>query len=99
MKLIYKAKWIIVAMSAIAWIIALGTLFVGESASINRLLLGVNLLFFIMQTLNVFISFKNKQKNTGIALLICLIVYLALLWIIYIESWNYTVKAMTIGFE
>ena len=34
-----------------------------------------------------------------IALLICLIVYFALLWVIYIGSWNYPVKAMTIGFE
>ena len=99
MKLIYKAKWIIIAMSAIALIIAFGVLYVGDTAYTNRLLLGANLLLLIMQTLNVFTAFKNKQKDTGIALLICLIVYFALLWVIYIGSWNYTVKAMTIGFE
>ena len=85
-------------MSAIALVMAFGVLFVGDTASTNRLLLGVNLFFLIMQTLNVFIAFKNKQKDIGIALLICLIAYFSLMWIIYIGSWNYTVKAMTIGF-
>ena len=58
MKLIYKAKWIIIAMSAIALIIAFGVLFVGDTAYTNRLLLGANLLLLIMQTLSM-VSMKK----------------------------------------
>lgn len=47
MKLIYKAKWIIAAMTAVTWLIAFGVLFVGGTANINRLLLGINMLLLI----------------------------------------------------
>lgn len=99
MGLIYKARWVIVVMAAITWLMAFGILFVGGAANINRLLLGVNVLLIIAQAVNVFVSFRNKRKDAGVALLVCLLVYFALLWTIYIWSWNYTVKAMTIGFE
>lgn len=35
MKLIYKAKWIIVTMSAIVWIIAFAVLFVGDTITLT----------------------------------------------------------------
>lgn len=99
MKLIYKAKWIIVVMAAIMWLLAFVVLFVGGTAKVNRLLLGANVLLIIAQAVNVFVTFRNKHKDVGVALLGCLLIYFVLMWMTYIWSWNYTVKAITIGFE
>ena len=50
-------------------------------------------------TANVVSAFMNKHRETGIALLVFLLLSTVLMWVIYIWSWNYTVKALTIGFE
>ncbi len=99
MKLIYKIKWVIVIMTAITWLMAFGVLFVGGTVHINRLLFGINASLIIAQALNVFISFRNKYDDMGVRLLVCFLGSLALMWVTYIWSWNYTVKALTIGFE
>ena len=99
MKLIYRAKWIIVVLFAIMFFFSFAVLFAGGTTIINWSLLATNLLLIFVQIVNVVYGFKNKYKETGIALLIFLLLSIVLMWVIYIWSWNYTVKALTIGFE
>lgn len=99
MKLIYKAKWTIVILFAITFVASFAALFVGETAIVNRCLLMANILLLMAQLANVVFAFRNRHKDIGIALLICLLIGIGLMWVIYIWSWNYTVKALTIGFE
>ena len=99
MKLIYKAKWPIVILFAITFVASFAVLFVGETAVVNRCLLGANVLLIMAQLANVVYAFRNRHKDIGIALLVCLLIGIGLMWVIYIWSWNYTVKALTIGFE
>lgn len=99
MKLIYKAKWPIVILFAITFVASFAVLFVGETAVVNRSLLVANVLLIMAQLANVVYAFRNRHKDIGIALLVCLLIGIGLMWVIYIWSWNYTVKAMTIGFE
>lgn len=99
MKLIYKAKWPIVIFFAITFVASFAVLFVGETAVVNRCLLVANVLLIMAQLANVVYAFRNRHKDIGIALLVCLLIGIGLMWVIYIWSWNYTVKALTIGFE
>ena len=99
MKLIYKAKWPIVILFAITFVASFAALFVGETTVVNRWLLVANVLLIIAQLANVVYAFRNRHKDIGIALLVCLLIGIGLMWVIYIWSWNYTVKALTIGFE
>lgn len=99
MKQIYKARWIIMVVIPITLLLAFVVLFAGGTPYINRVLLCANVLLIIAQGINVFVAFKDKQNDVGIALLVCLMIYLVLMRAIYIWSWNYTVKAMTVGFE
>ncbi|QCD35560.1 MULTISPECIES: hypothetical protein [Bacteroidales] len=99
MKLIYKAKWPIVILFAITFVASFAVLFVGETAVVNRCLLVANVLLIMAQLANVVYAFRNRHKDIGIALLVCLLIGIGLMWVIYIWSWNYTVKALTIGFE
>lgn len=99
MKLIYKAKWPIVILFAITFVASFAVLFVGETAVVNRCLLVANVLLIMAQLANVVYAFRNSHKDIGIALLVCLLIGIGLMWVIYIWSWNYTVKALTIGFE
>lgn len=99
MKLIYKAKWLIVILFAITFVASFAALFVGETAVVNRCLLVANVLLIIAQLANVVYAFRNRHKDIGIALLVCLLIGIGLMWVLYIWSWNYTVKALTIGFE
>lgn len=99
MKLIYKAKWEIVILFAITFVASFAALFVGETAMVNRCLLVANVLLIMAQLVNVLYAFRNRHKDIGIALLACLIIGIGLMWVMYIWSWNYTVKAVTIGFE
>ncbi len=99
MKLIYKAKWPIVILFAITFVASFAVLFVGETAVVNRCLLIANVLLIMAQLANVVYAFRNRHKDIGIALLVCLLIGIGLMWVIYIWSWNYTVKALTIGFE
>lgn len=99
MKLIYKAKWLIVVLFAIVFAASFAVLFVGDAADVNRWLLAANLLLIVAQSANVVYAFRNRHKDVGIALLVFLIIGIGLMWAIYIGSWNYTVKALTIGFE
>lgn len=99
MKLIYKAKWVIIVLFAIVFAVSFAVLFVGGAADVNRWLLAANLLLIIAQLANVIYAFRNRHKDVGIALLVCLLIGIGLMWAIYIWSWNYTVKALTIGFE
>lgn len=99
MKLIYKAKWPIVILFAITFVASFAVLFVGETAVVNRCLLVANVLLIMAQLANVVYAFRNRHKDIGIALLVCLLISIGLMWVLYIWSWNYTVKAMTIGFE
>ena len=98
MKLIYKAKWPIVILFAITFVASFAVLFVGETAVVNRCLLVANVLLIMAQLANVVYAFRNRHKDIGIALLVCLLIGIGLMWVIYIWSWNYTVKALTIGF-
>lgn len=99
MKLIYKAKWATVILFAITFVASFAVLFVGETAVVNRCLLVANVLLIMAQLANVVYAFRNRHKDIGIALLVCLLIGIGLMWVIYIWSWNYTVKALTIGFE
>lgn len=99
MKLIYKAKWPIVILFAIIFVASFAVLFVGETAVVNRCLLVANVLLIMAQLANVVYAFRNRHKDIGIALFVCLLIGIGLMWVIYIWSWNYTVKALTIGFE
>lgn len=99
MKLIYKAKWEIVILFVIVFAASFAVLFVGGTADVNRWLLAANLLLIIAQTANVVYAFRNRHKDVGIALLVCLFIAIGLLCAIYIGSWNYIVKALTVGFE
>lgn len=99
MQLIYKAKWAFIILFAITFLFSFAVLFVGGTAEVNRWLLAANLLLIIAQSANVVYAFRNRHKDVGIALLVCLLIGIGLMWAIYIWSWNYTVKALTIGFE
>ena len=96
MKLIYKAKWLIVILFAITFVASFA---VGETAVVNRCLFVANVLLMMAQLANVVYAFRNRHKDIGIALLVCLLIGIGLMWVLYIWSWNYTVKALTIGFE
>lgn len=99
MKLIYKAKWAIIILFVIVFAASFAVLFVGGTADVNRWLLVANLLLIIAQSANVVYAFRNRHKDVGIALLACLLIGIGLMWALYIWSWNYTVKALTTGFE
>ena len=99
MKLIYKAKWVIIVLFAIAFTASFAVLFVGGTAEVNRWLLAANLLLIIAQLANVIYAFRSRHIDVGIALLVCILIGIGLMWTIYIWSWNYTVKALTVGFE
>ena len=99
MNLIYKAKWIIVVLSAIVWVMTFGVLFAGDTAFVNRTFLILNLILLLAQIANVVSSFLIGKKDIGIVLSVCLAITISLLWATYLWGWNYTVKALTIGFE
>ena len=99
MRLLYKAKWVIIILFVIVFAASFAVLFVGGTADFNRWLLVANLLLIIAQSANVFYAFGNRHKDVGIALLVSLLIGIGLMWALYIWSWNYTVKALTIGFE
>lgn len=99
MNLIYKAKWIIVVLSAIVWVMTFGVLFVGGSASVNRTFLILNLSLLSAQIANVVRAFLIGKKDIGTILSVCLVITIAFLWVTYLWNWNYAVKALTIGFE
>lgn len=99
MKLIYRAKWVIVMLFMITFAASFAVLFAGGAAEVNRWLLAANLLLIIVQSANVVYAFRNGHKDGGIALFVCLLIGIGLMWLIYIWSWNYAVKALTIGFE
>lgn len=65
----------------------------------NRIALAINLVLIVLQIINCYRAFVDNQKDTAIALIICLSSILMLMWATYVWSWNYTVKALTIGFE
>jgi hypothetical protein len=99
MKLIYKAKWVIITSFAITFAVSFAVLFVGGTADVNRYFLAANVLLIIAQSVNVIYAFGNNHKDIAFALLVCLFVSFALMWATYIWGWNYTVKALTVGFE
>ena len=99
MKLIYRAKWIIVVLFAITFFFSFAVLFAGGTGKINWSLLVANILLIFAQAANVVFAFMNKHRESGIALLVFLLLSIVLMWVIYIWSWNYTVKALTVGFE
>lgn len=86
-------------LSAIVWVMTFGVLFVGGTAFVNRTFLVLNLILLLAQIANVVRSFLIGKKDIGIILSICLAITISLLWATYIWGWNYTVKALTIGFE
>lgn len=85
MKLIYKAKWVIVVLFAIVFAASFAVLFVGGTAEVNRWLLAANLLLIIAQSANVVYAFRNRHKDVGIALLVCLLIGIGLMWDIHLE--------------
>ncbi len=99
MKLVYRAKWIIVVLFAIMFFFSFAVLFAGGTTKINWCLLVADILLIFAQTANVFFAFGNKYKEAGTALLVILFINIALMCFLYIMGWNYTVKALTVGFE
>lgn len=99
MKQLYNNKWLIIVLSGIMWFVSFAILFVGGTAMQNRIVLAINIVLIVLQILNVYRAFVVNQKDTAIALIVCLLIILMLMWTTYIWSWNYTVKALTIGFE
>ena len=99
MNFLYKAKWIIMVLSAIVWGMTFGVLFARGSAFVNRTFLILNLILLLAQIMNVVRAFLIGKKDIGIILSICLAITISLLWATYLWGWNYTVKALTIGFE
>lgn len=99
MKLIYKAKWVIVLLFTITFVASFAVLFVGGTADVNRCLLVADILLIIAQSANVIYAFRNNRKDVAITLLVCLLISFALMWATYIWSWNYTVKVLTVGFD
>lgn len=99
MKLIYKVKWAIVILFAITFAASFVVLFVGGPTVINKWLLAANVSLIIAQSANVIYAFRYRHNDVGISLLVCLLISIGLMWAIYIWSWNYTVKALTVGFE
>ncbi len=99
MKLIYKTKWVIIILFALTFAASFAVFFTGSSADVNRWLLAVNLLLIIAQSANVIYAFRSRHNDVGIALLVCLLIGIGLMWAIYIWNWNYAVKALTVGFE
>ncbi len=99
MKQLYNNKWLIIALSGIMWVVSFGILFAGGTAMQNRIALAINLVLIVLQIINCYRAFVDNQKDTAIALIICLSSILMLMWATYVWSWNYTVKALTIGFE
>lgn len=99
MNFLYKAKWIIMVLSAIVWGMTFGVLFAGGSAFVNRTFLILNLILLLAQIMNVVRAFLIGKKDIGIILSICLAITISLLWATYLWGWNYTVKALTIRFE
>lgn len=99
MNFLYKAKWIIMVLSAIAWVMTFGVLFIGGTAFVNRTFLILNLILLLAQIANVVRSFLIGKKDIGIILSICLAITISLLWAIYLWNWNYAAKALTVGFE
>ena len=99
MRLLYKAKWVIIILFVIVFAASFAVLFVGGTADVNRWLLVTNLFLILVQSANVIYAFRNRHKDAGIALLVCLLICIGLMWAIYIWSWSYTVKALTVGFE
>ena len=75
MKLIYRAKWIIVVLFAITFFFSFAVLFVGWSTKINWCLLVANILLIFLQTENVVFAFRSKYKEIGAALLVILFIY------------------------
>lgn len=98
MKLIYKAKWAIVILFAMAFAASFAALFAGGAADVNKWLLAANVALIIAQSVNVIYAFRYRHKDIGIALLVCLLIGIGLMWPLYLWSWNYTVKALTTGF-
>lgn len=99
MKLIYRAKWIIVALFAIMFFFSFAVLFAGGTVKINWSLLVANILLIFAQAANVVFAFRNKYKEVGATLSVILFINIGLMWFVYVMGWNYTVKALTIGFE
>ncbi len=99
MRLLYKMKWVIVILFAIVFVASFALLFVGGEADVNRCFLAANLLLIFCTLANVVYAFINRHNDVGIALLLCFLIGIGLMWSIYIGSWNYTVKALTVGFE
>ncbi len=99
MKLIYRAKWIIVVLFAITFFFSFVVLFAGGTTKINWSLLVADILLIFAQTANVVFAFRNKYKEIGATLSVILFINIGLMLFVYVMSWNYTVKALTIGFE
>ena len=99
MTLIYKAKWLFVVLFTITFAASFAVLFVGGAADVNRWLLAANLFLILVQSANVIYAFRSRHNDVGIALLICFLIGFGLMWTIYIRSGDYTVKALTVGFE
>lgn len=74
-------------------------LFTGGTTKVNWCLLVANISLIFAQAANVVFALRNKYKEVGTALLVILFINIALMWFLYITSWNYTVKALTVGFE
>ncbi len=99
MKQLYNNKWLIIALSGIIWVVSFVILFSGGTAMQNRIALAINLVMIVFQIMNCYRAFVVNQKGTAIALIVYLLFILMLMWVTYIWSWSYTVKALTIGFE
>ena len=78
MRLIYRAKWVIVVLFTITLFFSFAVLFAGGTTKINWSLLFANILLIFLQTLNVIFAFRTKCKEAGTALLVILFINLGL---------------------
>ncbi len=96
MKQLYNNKWLIIALSGIMWVVSFGILFAGGTAMQNRIALAINLVLIVLQIINCYRAFVDNQKDPAIALTVCLLFMLILMWVTYIFISSHTVKALTI---
>lgn len=99
MKWIYQGRWIIAGTSAFMWLFTFIILFAGGTATFNRAILAINMLLILLQISNMITAFKKKNKPLFTLLFVIFAFTLGGMLINYIWSWNYTIKALTIGFE
>lgn len=94
---IFKARWILIAITPFLWFFTFVTLFAGGPANLHRFILFLNFLTFALYILNLIISIKIKNKEFITVSIAMLIVYSGFIWLNYFWGIEYTITALTVG--